>query len=113
MALNQIKVNNIRIVGVDDFPTKNSQNLLKSKGLTFLNKTVESGFYVTDEQYNIAIKYDASGFDVFKISDDFKKKIYINVFENGLYIIDKNYNAIAKFDNNGFHCVNILEFSEN
>ena len=118
--------------GLDDEPTENSQNLVKSGGVEssiaaaeqrcnarFPN-TEEDGFFVADENENVGMKYDEEGLDFAKISQHaievLKSKELggssntATVQEDGFFVVDEELNIGMAVDNNGLHAKNILEY---
>lgn len=78
----------------------------------------EGGWFIVDEQLNVALKYDANGLDVAKISNHFKSLLegvggggdFFQVAQDGVFFVDENLNIGVYIDANGIHANNILEF---
>lgn len=80
-------------------------------------KVNEKGFYLIDNDLNVAMQYNEDGFDVGKVSSHFVDVLkssgvtYISVVaENGFFIVDEKLNIGVKVDSNGIHAKNILEY---
>lgn len=84
-------------------------------------QTEEKGFFVTDSQNNVGMKYDDEGLDFAKISEHaieiLKKKELgggtpnvVQTKESGFFVVDEGLNVGVRVDNDGVHAKNILEF---
>ena len=129
--------------GVDDVPTAGSDNLVKSGGtankISELEKktnktesdlidlvnskhpqTQETGWYVTDTNGNVGMKYTEEGLDFAKLSQHAVEVLkdsniggtsnVANVSERGFFVVDENLNIGMYVDNDGVHAKNILEY---
>lgn len=117
--------------GVDDEPTFESDNLVKSGGVYYAieskSKTSlvdKDGFHVVDENLNVGMRYDEDGLDAAKVSSHFVEVLKASgisaddvmsscaslVNENGFFIVDEELNIGVKVDSDGIHAKNILEY---
>lgn len=79
----------------------------------------ENGFFITDSDKNIGIKYDNNGLDVAKLSQHFlslinvKPQTQLTILETvqtGLFVVDKNLNIGLRVDNSGVRAKKIINY---
>jgi hypothetical protein len=118
-------------VGIDDEPTAESDNLVKSGGVHDAIESSKSeflvdedGFHVIDDNLNVGMKYDEDGLDVAKVTSHFVEVLKASGIsaddvmsshasltnEDGFFIADEELNIGVKVDSDGIHAKNILEY---
>jgi hypothetical protein len=72
----------------------------------------ENGWFLVDALFNVAMKYDADGLDVAKVSAHFKSLLggFFEVIESGIYFVDEQMNIGAKLTTDGFFAKNLMSY---
>ena len=83
-----------------------------SNDLDVLGKSSEDGFYITDEEGNVAVQYTESGLDADAVAPHLKEVMKDKTVEDGFFVADDNLNVGLKLDGNGFDAVPSAAFKE-
>lgn len=114
---------------MDQTPTQGSTRAVTSGGvyeqITQLGqnfqKVSENGFFIGDENWNVAAKYDNDGFDVAKVSEHFIELlvsagvggfpgVIMNTVEPGFFIVDGSLNVAFSVTSAGVRGVGIVPY---